>query len=37
MCVIFVSRCGIKNNALATVIMAMTAMAKMTAMGLFRY
>lgn len=28
----FVSRCGIKNNALATVIMTVTAKAKITAM-----
>lgn len=32
MCVIFVSRCGIKNNALATVIITVTAKAKITAM-----
>ncbi|MGL4418373.1 MAG: hypothetical protein ACRCT0_13245 [Plesiomonas shigelloides] len=32
MCVIFVSRAGIKNNALATVIMTVTAKAKITAM-----
>ncbi len=31
MCVIFVSRSEIKNNALATVIMTVTAKAKMTA------